>query len=350
MKMKALMKKAAGYDNMELVDVPEPEVSGSLVKVKVAYSGICGTDLHTFQGVYASNKPPVILGHEFSGVVTEVGPDVKNVKVGDRVTSETTFETCSHCVYCETKDYNLCGTRKGLGTQVNGSFAEYVVTREESVHILPENVSLLAAALTEPLACSVHAALERTTIEKGETVLIFGPGTIGILLALVAQAKGAYVILAGVTKDETRFDLAKKLGIDRVVDQLTEDLGQIVMDKTNGVGADRVFECSGAVPAINRAFELCKKATDVVQVGVFAKEKTEINTTLLFNKEIRYVGVRSQKPSTWRLSLDLMGKELVKPEKVVTLVSDLEHWREGFEKSINCEEVKVVLRCSDVEE
>ena len=154
--MKAVVKTATGYDNMVYQDIPEPEATGDLVKIKIAYSGICGTDLHAFKGTYASTKPPVVLGHEFSGIVTAVGPDVKHVKVGDRVTSETTFATCGHCTSCATKDYNLCSNRKGLGTQINGSMAQYVVSREESVHILPEHVSLLSASLTEPLRPRQH--------------------------------------------------------------------------------------------------------------------------------------------------------------------------------------------------
>ena len=182
--MKALMKTQPGPGNLELLDIPEPAVSGNLVKIRVVYSGVCGTDIHTWDGVYPGNKPPVVLGHEFSGYVTETGPDVLSIKPGDRVTSETTFSTCGECVFCRRKDYNLCSFRKGIGTQVNGSFAEYVLSREESVHKLPDSISLLSAALTEPLACAVHGCLERTSIGNGSTVLILGPGTIGLYAPL----------------------------------------------------------------------------------------------------------------------------------------------------------------------
>lgn len=195
--MRALAKVKSGYDNMELIEMEELKVYGDRVKIKVAYSGICGSDLHTFKGEY-SKKIPVVLGHEFSGVVVEVGQDVRKIKAGDRVTSETTFETCGACIYCQTKDYNLCSSREGIGTQIDGSFSEFILSREESVHILPDNVSLLSASLTEPLACCVHSALEKTTIFKNDIVLIFGPGPIGILLAQVIKSQGAYVVLAGI--------------------------------------------------------------------------------------------------------------------------------------------------------
>ena len=144
--MKALVKYAKGPGNLEIREVEEPKVSGDLVKIRVVYAGICGSDLHTWAGEYASNKPPVTLGHEFSGIVEEVGPDVKELKVGDRVTSETTFKTCGKCIYCKNEEYNLCSSRQGLGTQADGGFAEYVINHEARIHKLPEKVSLLQAS------------------------------------------------------------------------------------------------------------------------------------------------------------------------------------------------------------
>lgn len=348
-KMKALVKYAKGKGFLEVQEVPEPQVSGDMVKIRVAYAGICGTDLHTWEGVYASNKPPVTLGHEFSGVVVEVGPDVRHVKVGDRVTSETTFATCGTCVYCQREEYNLCSNRQGLGTQVNGGFAEYVINHEARIHVLPDSVSLMSAALTEPLACAVHAAMESSQVEEGEIVLIFGPGAVGLLTGMVCKALGAKVILAGLTRDAGRFELAAQLGFDRIVDQQKEDLGQIVSDMTDGYGVDKVFECSGAVPAVNRAFELVRKKGEIIQLGVFARDYNEINCGLFFPKELRYIGTRSQKPSSWHKALKLMAEGKVCPEKIVTQMVALEDWETGFTRSKNCEEVKVVLDLQQAE-
>lgn len=342
--MKALTKTEKGYDKMALLDIEEPKAEKNLVKIKVEYSGICGSDLHSFKGEYGNIKTPVVLGHEFSGVVVEVGESVTKVKVGDRVTSETTFETCGECDFCKSKDYNLCSTRKGIGTQANGSFAEYVLSREESVHVLPENVSLLAASLTEPLACCVHAALEKTTITAGEVALVFGPGPIGLLLSQVVKSQGAYVILAGVTKDKERMELAKKLGIDLVVDLLQEDLDAIVMEKTNGYGANKVFDCSGVIHAVNQGLRLTKKKGDFVQVGLFAKVKNELDQEAIIQREIRYIGSRSQKPSSWITSLELLRDKKVDTETLVTKMVDLENWREGIDAAMQGSEIKVVIK------
>lgn len=344
--MKAVMKVSEGYDNMVYEDIPEPEATGDLVKIKIAYSGVCGTDLHAFKGTYPSTKPPVVLGHEFSGIVTAVGPDVRKVKIGDRVTSETTFATCGHCSCCLSKDYNLCSHRSGIGTQINGSMAEYVVSREESIHIIPDNVSLLSAALTEPLACGVHASIEKGDVQEGNIVCIFGVGAIGQMVAQVCKAKGATVIVAGLSSDKERFEIALANGADRAVDQTQEDLSAVVSELTGGEGVDIAFECSGAVPATNKALEITRRKGKVVQMGVFPQPKESIWTDLILHKEINYVGSRSQKPSSWRESIKLLAAHTVVPEKIVTRIVPLKDWREGFELSIRGEGVKAVIACN----
>lgn len=345
--MKAVVKTEVGMDHMEYKDIPEPEATGDLVKIKIAYSGICGTDLHAFKGSYGSTKPPVVLGHEFSGVVVAVGPEVKSIKVGDRVTSETTFKTCGTCPMCKSKDYNLCGNRQGIGTQINGSMAEYLVSREESVHKLPDNVSLLSACLTEPLACGVHAVIEKGNVQPGDVCVVFGCGAIGQMVAQVAKSQGATVIVAGLTQDEPRFKLAKEAGVDRCVDQLKEDIKEVVMQMTNNVGADKCFECSGAVPALNKALEVVKRKGRVIQMGVFANSHESIWTDLILHREIEYVGSRSQKPTSWVTAIELMEKGTVVPEKIATYLTPLENWREGFDKMIKGEVTKGVIVLDD---
>ncbi|WP_017729641.1 zinc-binding dehydrogenase [Halalkalibacterium ligniniphilum] len=341
--MEAVIKDAPGYDNMELKTIEEPVVHGDLVKIKVAYTGICGTDIHAFTGEYRNSKTPVVLGHEFSGVVVEIGDNVKNVKVGDRVTSETTFTTCGECEYCLEKDYNLCSNRKGIGTQVNGSMAEFVLSREESVHVLSDKISLKAAALTEPLACCVHAGLEKTIINQDDKVLIFGPGPIGLLQCQVAKAQGAFVILAGITKDKDRLDLAKSLGADVVVDVLQEDLQEVVMKHTNGYGVDKVFECSGAVPALNQGLPLVKKKGTFVQVGIFANKMNPLDQESIIQREITYIGTRSQKPSSWHTALKLLEEQKIDTDKMITKVVPLKEWRQGFEAVMAGNEIKVII-------
>ncbi|WEA42491.1 zinc-binding dehydrogenase [Priestia aryabhattai] len=342
--MKAVMKVEPGYDNMLLKTIPESEVQKNQVKIKVAYTGICGTDIHTFTGQYKNSQTPVVLGHEFSGIVVEVGEDVTKVKVGDKVTSETTFVTCGECEYCLEKDYNLCAHRKGIGTQINGSFAEYVISREESVHVLPDTVDLKAAALTEPLACCVHAALEKTVVKKEDTVLIFGPGPIGLLQAQVVKAQGAFVILAGITKDQKRLELAKSLGVDVAVDIQKESLEEMVLTYTDGYGVDKLFECSGAVQALNQGLPLVKKKGTFVQVGIFSEKLNLLDQESIIQREITYIGTRSQKPSSWHIALKLLEEKKINTEKMITKIVPLDCWRQGFEAVLSGNEIKVLVQ------
>ncbi|CAH0172491.1 MULTISPECIES: zinc-binding dehydrogenase [Priestia] len=342
--MKAVMKVEPGYDKMLLKTIPELGVQKNQVKIKVAYTGICGTDIHTFTGQYKNSQTPVVLGHEFSGIVVEVGEDVTKVKVGDRVTSETTFVTCGECDYCLEKDYNLCAHRKGIGTQINGSFAEYVISREESVHVLPDTVDLKAAALTEPLACCVHAALEKTIVKKEDKVLIFGPGPIGLLQAQVVKAQGAFVILAGITKDQKRLELAKSLGIDVTVDIQKESLEEIVLTYTKGYGVDKLFECSGAVQALNQGLPLVKKKGTFVQVGIFSEKLNLLDQESIIQREITYIGTRSQKPSSWHIALKLLEEKKINTEKMITKIVPLDYWRQGFEAVLSGNEIKVLVQ------
>lgn len=343
--MRALMKMKNGKNAIEIVDIDEPAVSRDLVKIRVKYCGICGSDLHAYHGTYPGTKPPVVLGHEFSGEVVEIGPHVTRIKIGDRVTSETTYSTCNNCIQCITKNYNLCSTRKGLGTQVNGAMADYVLSREESLHIIPENVSYLSAALTEPLACGVHAVLEKVTIHSGETICIFGPGTIGLLAGQVAKSQGAEVIMTGVSKDIHRLKLAKQLGF-HTINQEDEDVESLVRTLTDSVGVDKCIECSGAIEALNTAIKITKKRGDIVQMGVFSNDYNIIDTQSILQKELNYIGSRSQKPSSWVKTIELLGEEIIQPENIVSSIISLDEWEKGFQSLDDSKEIKIVFDLS----
>ncbi|UFT99599.1 zinc-binding dehydrogenase [Radiobacillus kanasensis] len=343
--MKALVKTELGFGNLEILDVEEPKVGKDQVKILVKYAGICGSDVHTYEGNYKV-ATPVTLGHEFSGVVVEVGEYVTEFKIGDRVTSETTFEICGECEYCATKDYNLCNNRKGLGSQQNGGFTKYLVARKESVHKLPDHVDYQSAAMTEPLACTYHAA-EKTSINKGDVVVVLGPGPIGLLMAQVAKSRGAKVIITGLDHDQVRLNKAEELGIDLAVNIQQQDVKGLVNELTNGYGANVVFECSGAVPAVKMGLDLLRKKGQYVQVGIFANAEILVNFENIIQKEIRVVGSRSQKSSDWDPSLALMNENLVNTEKLVTHEFDITQWDDAYNKIKSGEAIKVLLTTSE---
>ncbi len=333
-----------GYGNMELKEVQKPEPIDNLIRVKVAYAGICGTDIHCYKGEYDRFNPPLILGHEFSGIVDAVGENVTKVKPGDRVTSETTLWTCGECENCKNREYNLCRNRKGIGSQVDGCFAEYIIVREESVHKLADNISLLAASITEPIACGVHASMEKSNVQAGDMVVILGPGPIGLCLAQVLKSMDVKVIVAGITKDEKRLELAKNLGVDLTVDTMKENLPKIVSEYTNGKGADIVFECSGVALVLGNIFDLLKQKGQLIQMGVFAKNENLLDLNAIVQREICVIGSRSQKPSSWITTLHLMKEGKITPEKLITRIEPLDNWEEAFQAAMQGTEIKVVLQ------
>ncbi|MCP3027976.1 zinc-binding dehydrogenase [Halobacillus sp. A5] len=340
--MKALVKTELGFGHLELQEREVPKVGPDQVKIEVKYAGICGSDIHTYEGHYKV-AAPVTLGHEFSGKVVETGRGVTGFKAGDRVTSETTFYICGECEYCQSGDYNLCNYRKGLGTQQDGGFAKYLIARKESVHHLPNNVDDQSAAMTEPLACTYHA-VAKTNINGGDIVVVIGPGPIGLLTAQVAKSRGAVVLITGLTNDRVRLEKAEEIGIDYAVDIQKQDIKELVHRLTDGYGADVVFECSGAAPAAKQGFDLLRKKGQYAQVGIFAEPEVPFDVEKIIQKEIRVVGSRSQKSSDWEPSLELMNNGSVNARALVTHEYDISQWEKAYTAIKSGEAIKVLLK------
>ncbi|MBP1040888.1 zinc-binding dehydrogenase [Vagococcus sp. BWB3-3] len=341
--MKALRKTNPGYNQMRYTNVVTPDLKEDEVKIRVLFTGICGSDIHNFKGEY-TKVTPLTLGHEFSGEIVEVGESVERLEVGDIVSSETTFEVCEKCPYCLKEEYNLCSQRKGLGTQIDGSFAEYVIAKASRCHKIPDNITPQVAAMLEPLACCVHAVMEKTAIQSGETIAVFGPGPIGLLMSLVLKTYQVTVILIGITQDKKRLQLASTLGIDQIIDSQTCDLTSKVASLTDNLGVDYVFECSGSPVALRQAFQISKKQGTIIQEGLFAKDMIPIDMSLLIHKEIQYIGSRTQKPSSWLKSLDLLESEKIDLTPLVSAVYPLAEWEQAFQKVMAGDDIKVLLQ------
>ncbi|SFB00171.1 L-iditol 2-dehydrogenase [Lentibacillus halodurans] len=339
--MKALVKTDLGFGHLAIQEKEVWQPGKDQVKIEVKYAGICGSDIHTYEGHYKV-AAPVTLGHEFAGEVVEVGEGVTDFKPGDRVTSETTFYICGKCKYCQSGDYNLCNHRKGLGTQQDGGFAKYLIARHNSLHHLPENVSYKEAAMTEPLACT-HHAVSKTTINDGDVAVVIGPGPIGLFTAQVAKSRGAEVIVTGLSNDKVRLDKAEELGLDHVVNIQEQDVKELVHRLTEGYGADLVFECSGAVPAAKQGLDLLRKKGQYAQVGIFPESDIQFDMEKVIQKEIRVVGSRSQKPADWEPSLKLMNNGSVNAKDMVTHEFDITQWDEAYSAIKDGEAIKVLL-------
>ena len=341
--MKALVKYAMGEGNLELREVPEPKANKGEVKIKVEAAGICGSDLHILHGdIGIPVKPPVIIGHEFSGTVSEIGESVRHCKVGDRVTAENSRYVCGHCTYCMTGNYNLCSERLATGYAFNGAFTDYCVVPEERAYILPDNVDFLTGALSDPSACAFHAVQEITEVDAGDLVLITGPGSMGLFSLQYAKANGAYVTIAGKNKDGERLELAKELGADLTIDLDREDIREKIGECFGRVDVDIVLECSGNQKAVDFGLDLLKKQGKYTQIGIFGST-INIDLDLLVYKEIKATGSFSQKYTAWMGAIRFASLSKINARPLITHILPLDRWKEGFEKFESGEAIKVVF-------
>ncbi len=339
------MKTARGPGNLELREVDDPKPQRGEVLVEVAAAGICGSDVHIKHDT-AFYTPPVILGHEYSGRVIETGEGVENIRVGDMVVGPATAY-CGQCYQCKTGHMNRCTApeKRILGvSRANGAFAKYVVIPEYIVHRIPKGISLEHAALAEPTACVVHTLVEETPIKPGDTVLVQGPGTTGLLSVQIAKAMGASrVIVTGVTNDRWRLDIAEKTGADLTIDvQKERDAVEIVRDYTDGLGADVVVEASGAGPARRQAFEFVKTTGYISLIGLQGKP-IDVDLDQIVTKELHVLGTWGTLPSTWVTTLKMMASGQIDVAPLITHRISLDEWARGFELMETQQAIKVLF-------
>ena len=323
------MKVARGVGNIELRDIEEPNPGPGQVKIRVRGAGICGTDLHIYKDEFNS-WPPVVLGHEVAGEIVDVGVGVENMPIGTRVTTETYFSTCGVCRYCRTGHTNLCRNRRSIGSAVNGGFTSYVVVPASNIHRLPDNVDFEAGALTEPLACVVHGVSSTPSVSPGDIAVVAGPGAIGLLALQVVKAAGATVIVLGTENDEHRLEMARSLGADHTVNVQREDPEVLVTDLTHeGLGADVVYECSGAGAAAAQLLKLVRRNGRYVQIGLFGKPIAWDLDQICY-KELIVTGSNASVPSAWIRALQLLESGQVQTKPLITNSYEVTEWENAF--------------------
>ncbi len=343
--MKALMKTARGIGNIELVDIEKPTPQRGEALIEVVAAGICGTDMHIRQD-HSFYTPPVVLGHEYAGTVVEIGENVKDIHVGDNVTSPAT-QYCGQCYQCKNAHMNRC-TAEGkriLGvSHANGGFAKYVVVPEYVLHKVPDGLSLEEAALAEPAACVVRCVAERSPISPGDVVLVQGPGTMGLIATQVAKAMGAAkVIVTGITTDEWRFEIAKAVGADLTIDVLTEkNAVDVVRGETDCAGADVVIEASGSAAARRQALEFVKTTGHVTLLGTQGTN-TDLYLDHVVEKELTMSGSWGTLPSTWVMTLRMMASGQLDVKPLITHRIPLDEWEKGFELMETQKAIKVLF-------
>jgi len=250
--------KAAVYDGTDIIikEVPKPILKDSQVLIKVKSVGICGTDLAILKGSLPT-PTPLILGHEFTGEIIEVGKDVDQSLVGRRVTSEINSHIDKDCYFCERNMYTQCKSRKALGIDIDGALADYIAIEEYLIHEIPQEISYQEGTFIEPLAAA-YQTFEMMPLDKDDKIMaIFGMGKLGLLILQVALLKGLKII--AINGSEKKLKLAKKFGAFHVINRLkTGDIVKIIKDITGGLGADIVIDTSGNPAALKDVISSCR--------------------------------------------------------------------------------------------
>src|SRR5947209_13777233 len=265
--MNALLLKE--YMKLEVVPMPEPEIGPNDVLVRVKACGICGSDVHGLDGSTGRRIPPLVMGHEAAGVITEVGHDVKRWKEGDRVTFDSTV-SCGNCHFCRRGDINLCDNRQVLGVSCgdyrrNGAFAEYVSVPQNILYRLPDALPFEHAAMIEAVSIAVHA-VNLTPRSLGDTAVVVGSGMIGQLTIQAAKVAGFSRVFA-VDVDDAKLERARKLGADETFNSKNCDAAAEIVARTGGHGADAALEAVGATDPICTAIASVRKGGTVTLIG-----------------------------------------------------------------------------------
>lgn len=340
--MKALVKLAPGEGHLEVVDVEEPRCADDRVKIEVAFCGVCGTDLHILHGTFRS-YPPVILGHECSGTVVEVGRNVRGVTPGERVTVlGATAVTCGECEHCRSGYFIFCPSRRGIGHGVNGAFTKYLVARPDQLYRVPPAFSLEEAALSEPFAAAVQAVTEITRVQNGETVLVSGPGPIGLLCLKMLVAEGASVIVAGTPADGERLAAARACGAAETVDVGARPVAEAVRDCTAGRGVDAALECSGHPESVRGCLEALRPMGRYTQVGICGRE-IPVPMDQIFYKQLTVRGSITYTAATWSRMMDIYAAGRVRLRDLVSRTLPLSDWRTAFDLCAERKALKVLL-------
>lgn len=326
------MKSAVFYGkhDMRVEESPMPKVGAEDVLIQVKACGICGTDVHIYEGDKGAAEvtPPTILGHEFSGVVAEVGSAVTNVKVGDRVCIDPNCY-CGTCDFCRNGIAHYCTDMIGYGTTVNGGFAEYCSVNQRQVYKLGDHTTFEQGAMTEPVACCLHG-MDMCNIHPGSSVVIIGGGMIGLLMLQLARLAGA-ARTALLEPVASKRDVAKKLGADICIDPIHEDV-KAALAAAGMTWVNTVIECVGRTSTIEQAIDIVGNKGTVMMFGLTKPDDTiSLKPFEVFQKEIE-LKASYINPYTQKRALELIDSGRLDVSSMVYAVESLDNLAEILAK------------------
>jgi len=328
--VKALLLTAPS--RLELVDAPTPQPAADEVLVRVRACGICGSDIHGWDGSTGRRRPPLIMGHEASGEIAAVGPKVTAWKAGDRVTFDSTIY-CGECAPCRAGRVNLCENRRVLGVapveySQDGAFAEFAAMPARILYRLPDGLSFPHAAMVEPVSIAIHA-VQRVKVAPTDTAVVVGSGMIGLFVVQALRWAGAKRIIA-IDLEAKRLDLARELGATDTIQSDQADVAAEVARLTGGNGADLAFEVVGISPTLQLALACLRKGGSAVLVGNLAP-KTDFPLQAVVTREISLFGSCSS-AGEYPLCLDLISRGVIRVEPMISALAPLAEGAEWFKR------------------
>ncbi|WP_121741493.1 zinc-dependent alcohol dehydrogenase [Natronorubrum halophilum] len=343
--MKAIVH--TGPRSIEIREREKAVPDSDEVLVRVHSAGLCGSDAHayTYEDGYEWIPIPRIMGHEYSGEVVEVGDSVTDFAVGDHVVEEPIHD-CGACFQCKNGQPNVCQNFEITGMHTDGAYTEYTTVKPRDLHYIPEDVPLGHASITEPLSIATRAVFDQSNVTPGDTVLVEGPGPIGVLVAAVANSMGADVLVSGLGKDtEYRLPLVETLGID-TVDIENDDLEAVVDARTDGIGFDAVFDTTGHKSGIEMAIEHVRKGGGVVVVGL-PGAPSEVFMTPVVRSEI---DLNTSYGSTWQnfeQAIRLLSVGAIDADAIIDRTFSVDEPTDAFEAFLESETCKPVFSFAD---
>jgi L-iditol 2-dehydrogenase len=327
--MKALLRSQSRH--LEMIDVPKPMAGPGEVLIRVAACGVCGSDVHGYDGSSGRRIPPIVMGHEAAGTIAAVGAGVADFAEGQRVTFDSTIY-CGACAYCARGEVNLCDNRQVLGVSCGdyrraGAFAEYVAVPSRIVYRLPETISFAEAAMLEAVAVAIHG-VSLTSLSRDSTALVLGAGTIGLLTLQALRVAGCERVLVA-DVDASRLKLAKELGATEVLSAETDIVAQ-VLQRTGGAGVDAAVEAVGQNETVSAAIASVRKGGCVTLVGNITPEVT-LPLQRVVTRQIRLQGSCAS-AGEYPKAIELMASGAIRVKPLITAIAPLDEGPKWFER------------------
>ena len=335
----AVVNFAPEKGSVEIREIAVPSIGDDDVLLEVVNVGVCGSDLHQWTADHSwPVNYPVVLGHEFGGLIAAVGKNVSVWKEGDRVVSETAAIINPNSPMSKTGLYNLDPDRKGFGYGVNGAMTRYVRVPARCLHKVPTQLSFEEACLTEPCCVAYNSVAVNSSVKPGDRVIVIGPGTIGILCAAVARICGAEVAVVGLESDKLRLDIAKQYGCEPIIGDATE-----WAKNRDGLGADLIVDAAGASVTLKMALQWVRPNGQITKVG-WGPQPLGFSLDPLVQKNVTLKGSFSHNWPIWERVIALLASGSLNVKPIIGGVWAIDQWKEAFEKMHHGEVVKSVLK------